>query len=219
MGLVEFFLSRWQDILELTLEHLLLVLIAMAISIVLGVSIGVLITRSRILANLVLGLASIMMTIPSLALFSLLLPILGIGTAPAIVGLVAYTQLPIIRNVYVGITTIDPAIIEAARGMGLTDRKILLRIQIPLAIPASMIGIRTAVVMGIGIGAIASYIGAGGLGTYIFQGISRTNDHMVIIGAILISLIAILADKYLGKLQNRLVHAKPKTEGDTHDRI
>ncbi|NCC77965.1 MAG: ABC transporter permease, partial [Clostridia bacterium] len=198
MGLVEFFLSRWQDILELTLEHLLLVLIAMAISIVLGVSIGVLITRSRILANLVLGLASIMMTIPSLALFSLLLPILGIGTAPAIVGLVAYTQLPIIRNVYVGITTIDPAIIEAARGMGLTDRKILLRIQIPLAIPASMIGIRTAVVMGIGIGAIASYIGAGGLGTYIFQGISRTNDNMVIIGAILISLIAILADKYLG---------------------
>jgi osmoprotectant transport system permease protein len=219
MGLVEFFLSRWQDILELTLEHLLLVLIAMAISIVLGVAVGILITRSRALANLVLGLASVMMTIPSLALFSLLLPILGIGTAPAIVGLVAYTQLPIIRNVYVGITTIDPAIIEAARGMGLTDRKILLRIQIPLALPASMTGIRTAVVMGIGIGAIASYIGAGGLGTYIFQGISRTNDNMVIIGAILISLIAILADKYLGKLQDRLVQAKPKTEGDTHDRI
>ena len=219
MGLVDFFLSRWQDILELTLEHLLLVLVAMAISIVLGVTIGILITRSRALANLVLGLASIMMTIPSLALFSLLLPILGIGTAPAIVGLVAYTQLPIIRNVYVGITTIDPAIIEAARGMGLTDRKILLRIQIPLAIPASMIGIRTAVVMGIGIGAIASYIGAGGLGTYIFQGISRTNDNMVIIGAILISLIAILADKYLGKLQDRLVQAKPKTEDGKHDRI
>ena len=219
MGLIDFFLSRWQDILELTLEHLLLVLVAMAISIVLGVTIGILITRSRALANLVLGLASIMMTIPSLALFSLLLPILGIGTAPAIVGLVAYTLLPIIRNVYVGITTIDPAIIEAARGMGLTDRKILLRIQIPLAIPASMIGIRTAVVMGIGIGAIASYIGAGGLGTYIFQGISRTNDNMVIIGAILISLIAILADKYLGQLQNRLVQAKPKTEGGKHDRI
>jgi len=219
MGLIDFFLSRWQDILELTLEHLLLVLVAMAISIVLGVTIGILITRSRALANLVLGLASIMMTIPSLALFSLLLPILGIGTAPAIVGLVAYTLLPIIRNVYVGITSIDPAIIEAARGMGLTDRKILLRIQIPLAIPASMIGIRTAVVMGIGIGAIASYIGAGGLGTYIFQGISRTNDNMVIIGAILISLIAILADKYLGKLQNRLVQAKPKTEGGKHDRI
>lgn len=219
MGLIDFFLSRWQDILELTLEHLLLVLVAMVISIVLGVTIGILITRSRALATLVLGLASIMMTIPSLALFSLLLPILGIGTAPAIVGLVAYTQLPIIRNVYVGITTIDPAIIEAARGMGLTDRKILLRIQIPLAIPASMIGIRTAVVMGIGIGAIASYIGAGGLGTYIFQGISRTNDNMVIIGAILISLIAILADKYLGKLQNRLVQAKPKTEGGKHDRI
>lgn len=206
MGLFEFFISRWKDVLELTLEHLLLVLVAMAISIVLGLSIGILITRSRVLANLVLSLASIMMTIPSLALFSLLLPLLGIGTAPAIVGLVAYTLLPIIRNVYVGITTIDPSIIEAARGMGLTDRKILLRIQIPLSIPAAMVGIRTAVVMGIGIGAIASYIGAGGLGTYIFQGISRSNDNMVLIGAILISLIAILADNYLGKLQNRLVN-------------
>jgi len=213
MGLVSFFLSRWQDVLELTVEHLLLVLVAMAISIVLGLSIGILITRSRLLANLVLSLASIMMTIPSLALFSLLLPILGIGTAPAIVGLVAYTQLPIIRNVYVGITTLDPSIIEAARGMGLTDRKILLRIQIPLAIPAAMVGVRTAVVMGIGIGAIASYIGAGGLGTYIFQGISRSNDHMVLIGAILISLIAILADKYLGRLQNRLVNPTRMTGG------
>jgi len=206
MGLVEFFFSRWRDVLDLTIEHLLLVLVAMAISIVLGLSIGILITRSRLMANIVLSLASIMMTIPSLALFSLLLPILGIGTAPAIVGLVAYTLLPIIRNVYVGITTIEPSIIEAARGMGLTDRKILLRIQIPLAIPAAMVGVRTAVVMGIGIGAIASYIGAGGLGTYIFQGISRSNDNMVLIGAILISLIAILADKYLGKLQNRLVN-------------
>jgi osmoprotectant transport system permease protein len=206
MGIVSFFLSRWQDILKLTGEHVLLVMVAMAISIVLGLSVGIAITRSRIMASLVLGFASIMMTIPSLALFSLLLPVLGIGTAPAIFGLVAYTQLPIIRNVHVGITTIDPSIIEAARGMGLTEAKILLRIQIPLAIPAAMIGVRTAVVMGIGIGAIASYIGAGGLGTYIFQGISRSNDQMVLIGAILISLIAILSDRYLGRLQERLVN-------------
>ena len=219
MGLASFLLSRWQDILQLTLEHLLLVLLSMAISIVLGVSVGILITQNKMLANLVLSLASIMMTIPSLALFSLLLPLLGIGTAPAIVGLVAYTQLPIIRNVYIGITSIDPAIIEAARGMGLTDKKILRRIQLPLAIPAAMAGIRTAVVMGIGIGSIASYIGAGGLGTYIFQGISRTNDHMVLTGAILISMIAILADKYLGKLQNRLVSPKRMTEVQPDDRI
>ena len=219
MGLVDFLLSRWRDILYLTYEHLLLVLIAMAISIVLGLAVGILITQNKMLASLVLSLASILMTIPSLALFSLLLPLLGIGTAPAIVGLVAYTQLPIIRNVYVGITTIDPSIIEAARGMGLTNSKILRRIQIPLAIPAAMVGIRTAVVMGIGIGAIASYIGAGGLGTFIFQGISRTNDYMVITGAILISLIAILADKYLGKLQNRLVSPNRKTEVQANDRI
>lgn len=219
MRLIDFLLSRWQTILDLTLEHLLLVLIAMAISIVLGVAVGVLITRSKFLANTILGLASVMMTIPSLALFSLLLPVLGIGTAPAIVGLVAYTQLPIIRNVYIGITTIDPAIIEAARGMGLTERKILRRIQLPLAIPAAMTGIRTAVVMGIGISAIASYIGAGGLGTFIFQGISRTNDQMVLTGAILISLIAILADKYLGQLQHRLVSPKRPQEDKPDDRI
>lgn len=219
MGLVGFFLSRWQDVLTLTLEHLLLVGVAMVISIVLGLSLGILITRNRLLASIVLSIAGILMTIPSLALFSLLLPILGIGTAPAVVGLVAYTQLPILRNVYVGITTIDPAIIEAARGMGLTERKILLRIQIPLAIPAAMVGVRTAVVMGIGIGAIASYIGAGGLGTYIFQGISRSNDHMVLIGAILISLIAILSDKYLGKLEHRLVHPIRTSGGKKDDRV
>jgi osmoprotectant transport system permease protein len=219
MGLLDFLLARWQDILDLTLEHLYLVLISMAILIILGLAIGILITRSQMLASLILSLASILMTIPSLALFSLLLPLLGIGTSPAIVGLVVYTQLPIIRNVYVGITTIDPAIIEAARGMGLTDSKILRRIQLPLAIPAAMTGIRTAVVMGIGISAIASYIGAGGLGTYIFQGISRTNDNMVLTGAILISLIAILADKYLGKLQNRLVSHKRRNEVKPDDRI
>lgn len=219
MGLIDFLLARWQDILRLTYEHLFLVLVSMLISIVLGVVIGVLITQSRLLANLVLSLASIMMTIPSLALFSLLLPLLGIGTAPAIVGLVAYTQLPVIRNVHTGIMTIDPAIIEAARGMGLTKWKIMRRIQLPLAIPSAMTGIRTAVVMGIGISAIASYIGAGGLGTYIFQGISRTNDQMVLTGAILISLIAILADKYLGKLQTRLTSPKRMREVEPDDRL
>jgi osmoprotectant transport system permease protein len=164
---------------------------------------GLLITGNKKVANIVLNITNVMMTIPSLALFSLIIPILGIGKAPAIFGLVVYTQLPIVRNVYTGITIIDPSIIESARGMGLTEKKILFRIKIPLAFPAIMAGIRTAVVMGIGIGAIAGYIGAGGLGVYIFQGISRTNDKMVLIGAIIISFIAILADKLLGKVQQK----------------
>jgi osmoprotectant transport system permease protein len=219
MDLIEFFLARQRTIWQLTIEHIVMVLIAMAISIVLGITVGILITRNKRAAKMVLNFTSIMMTIPSLALFSLLIPILGIGTAPAVVGMVAYTQLPIVRNVYIGITTIDPAIIEAARGMGLTERKIMLRIKLPLAIPAMMAGIRTAVVMGIGIGAIASYIGAGGLGEYIFQGISRTNDRMVLIGAILISLIAIISDKGLGKLQQRLVRKNQSNGAKTNDQI
>ena len=203
MDFIRFFIARWQTILQLTLEHLVIVLVAMVISILLGVTVGILICQSRTLARIVLNLTSVMMTIPSLALFSLLIPVLGIGKAPAIVGLVVYTQLPLVRNVHTGITGISPAIIEAARGMGLTERKILFKIKLPLAFPAVMAGIRTATVMGIGIGAIAAYIGAGGLGVFIFQGISRTNDKMVLIGAVTISMISILTDRVLGRIQRR----------------
>lgn len=203
MNLFDFFISRWETILDLTVEHFIMVLTAMVISIILGTVVGILITMNKKVASIVLNITNVMMTIPSLALFSLLIPILGIGKAPAIVGLVAYTQLPIVRNVYTGIINIKPSIIEAARGMGLTEMKILYKIKIPLAFPAIMTGIRTATVMGIGIGAIAGYIGAGGLGVYIFRGISRTNDNMVLIGAILISIIAILTDKLLEKVEKK----------------
>jgi osmoprotectant transport system permease protein len=203
MEFIGFFVARWETILQLTIEHLVIVLVAMVISIILGVTVGILICRSRVLARIVLNLTNVMMTIPSLALFSLLIPVLGIGKAPAIVGLVAYTQLPLVRNVYTGITGINPAVIEAAQGMGLTERKILFKIKLPLAFPAMMAGIRTATVMGIGIGAIAAYIGAGGLGVFIFQGISRTNDKMVLIGAVLISLISILTDRVLARVQRK----------------
>jgi len=204
MNIIDYVAARWPVILNLLLEHMIIVLGAMLASIILGVTLGLLITRNKVLAWIALNLANIMMTIPSLALFSLLIPVLGIGKAPAIVAIVAYTQLPIIRNVYMGITGINPAIIDAARGMGLTERKIMYKIRIPLALPAMMAGVRTAIVMGIGIGAIAGYIGAGGLGVYIFQGISRSDDRMVLIGAILISLIAILTDRLMGKLQRKL---------------
>ena len=128
MDLIRFFAARWPTILQLTVEHVVIVLIAMAISIVMGISIGILITLNRTAARIVMNFNNVMMTIPSLALFSLLIPVLGIGKAPAIVGLVAYTQLPLVRNVYTGITGINPAIIEAAQGMGLTERKILFKI-------------------------------------------------------------------------------------------
>jgi len=204
VNLVEFLTSRWQAILILTVEHLFIVFMAMVISIAVGVVVGIAITRNKTVAQIVLGFTNVLMTIPSLALFSLLIPILGIGKIPAIVGLVAYTQLPIVRNVYTGIMTLNPAILEAAQGMGLTEKKILRSIKIPLAFPAMMSGIRTATVMGIGIGAIAGYIGAGGLGVYIFQGISRSNDQMIVVGAAIISVISILTDRLLARLQRKL---------------
>lgn len=203
MDTITFFISRWRQVLHLTVEHFTIVVIAMTISIVVGVSIGIFITYHTKAANMIIKIAGVLMTIPSLALFSLLIPLLGIGKAPAIAGLVLYTQLPIIRNVYMGITGIDPSIIEAACGMGLAPGKILYKIKLPLAFPVIMTGIRTAVVMGIGIGAIASYIGAGGLGDYIFQGIGRNNEKMILIGAIMVSLLTIIIDQGLGWVQNR----------------
>lgn len=199
----EFFIDRFDDIMFQTMEHATIVITAMAISIAIGATIGVLITFHRGMARIVLNITSFLMTIPSLALFSLLIPILGIGRAPAIVGLVLYTLLPVIRNVYTGIINIDPAIIEAAKGMGISPFKIMFKIKIPLAFPVIMAGVRTAVVMGIGIGAIAAYIGAGGLGDLIFKGINRANDKMVIIGAIMVSVLTLIADKLLSIVQHR----------------
>lgn len=203
MSFTNFFVSRFETIMELTLEHLQMVLIAMTISIILGIVIGVLITYNERAAKVMISIAEVLMTIPSLALFAVLIPIFHIGATPAVVGLVLYTQLPIIRNVYTGIKSINPAIVESAKGMGMSGFKIMYKIKLPLAFPILLAGIRTSVVMGVGMGAIASYVGAGGLGDYIFQGIQRTNDKMVIIGAIMISLMAIIMDRILYLLQKK----------------
>ncbi len=204
MKFIDFFINRLDSIIELTWEHLLMVLIAMAISIMLGVLVGIIITFNENSAKVVLSIAEVLMTIPSLALFAVLIPIFHIGATPAIIGLVLYTQLPIVRNVYTGIKNISPAIIESAKGMGMSNLKIMFKIKLPLAFPVLIAGVRTAVVMGVGMGAIASYVGAGGLGDYIFQGIQRTNDKMVVIGAIMISLLAIIMDRLLYFIQKKV---------------
>ncbi|MDD4436656.1 MAG: ABC transporter permease [Tissierellia bacterium] len=204
MELIEFFINRLNTILNLTWEHLLMILIAMVISVALGVLLGILITYNEKAARLVLNVAEILMTIPSLALFAILIPIFHIGVTPAIIGLVLYTQLPIIRNVYTGINNIDSSIIESAKGMGMSELKIMFKIKLPISFSVLIAGVRTAVVMGVGMGAIASYVGAGGLGDYIFQGIQRTNDKMVIIGAVMVSLMAIIADRLLYLIQKKV---------------
>jgi osmoprotectant transport system permease protein len=182
-----------------TLEHLSIVGVAVTVAIATGVPIGILITQSKPAADRVLYVAAVIMTIPSIALFGLLIPVLsligqGIGWLPAVIALILYSQLPIIRNTYTAIMNIDPALREAARGMGMTPLERLRRVEIPLALPVIVNGVRNAVVLGIAIGAIATYIGAGGLGTFISRGITQTDIRQLLTGALAVSLLAIVAD-------------------------
>jgi osmoprotectant transport system permease protein len=202
-----FFVEHRGEILEATANHLSLVLVAMAFAIAIGVPLGMLIVHRKALRNIALSLASIFQTIPSLALFGFLIPIPfigGIGRRTAIVALVLYALLPILRNTYVGLTGIDPAVLEAAEAMGMTQSQILWRVRLPLARAVILAGIRTATIITIGVATIAAAIGAGGLGTFIFRGVAMVNDAVILAGAIPAALLAIAADLALGWLERRL---------------
>lgn len=196
-------------IARLTMEHAWLVFIAVGLAILTGVPIGILITQNRKVASAVIYVASVIITIPSIALFGIMIPILsmvgqGIGAVPAIIAVLLYSQLPIIRNTYTAVENINPAMREAARGIGMTNFQRLRWVEIPNALPVIMAGVRTAVVMSIGIMAIATYIGAGGLGSLISRGISQSDPRQLIVGSAAVSLLAIVADQALAWLQTRL---------------
>lgn len=197
-----FISTNYISILQMTEEHLSLVLVAVGVAVLTGVPIGIAITRNERAAKIILYIASIIITIPSIALFGVMIPILsiinqGIGYLPAVLAVILYSQLPIIRNTYTAINNIDPALREAARGIGMKPIERLTKVEIPLAIPVIMAGVRTAVVMNIGVMAIAAYIGAGGLGQLISRGITQTDSTQLIIGAFAVSLLAIIADYLL----------------------
>lgn len=185
-----------------TLEHLWIIFVAIVVAIILGVAVGVYITgkgKERI-ADIVLYLAEIMMTVPSLALFGLLMVILSfvglkaIGFLPAILALIAYAQLPILRNTYTAIRAVDPAMIEAGRGMGMSERQLLFKIKLPLAVPVIMAGLRNSIVIIIGIAAIAALIGSGGLGVPIVRGLRNARIDLIIVGGVSVSILALLVD-------------------------
>jgi len=202
-----FFMSHRSEIFQATLDHLILVVIAMDIAIGIAVPLGMLIVQHPRLRAIALGLASVFQTIPSLALFGFLIPIPfigGIGRRTAIVALVLYALLPILRNTYVGLSGIDPSILEAAEAMGMTTTQILLRVRLPLALSIILAGIRTATVITIGVATIAAAIGAGGLGTFIFRGVAMVSDSVILAGAIPAASLAIAADLLLGLLERRL---------------
>lgn len=209
METLGFILDNWDVIIGLAGEHISIVGVAVGLAILTGVPIGIAITQNKAVADVVLYVASIVVTIPSIALFGLMIPVLsiigqGIGWLPAVIAILLYSQLPIIRNTYTAITNVDPALREAARGMGMTPTQRLLRVEIPIAVPVIMAGVRTAVVMNIGVAAIAAYIGAGGLGVLISRGITQTDPRQLITGAIAVSLLAIIADWALLQIQKRL---------------
>ena len=203
----EFFAAHRAEILTATIDHLTLVVIAMAIAIVISIPLGMYIVHRQRLRAFALGVANIFQTIPSLALFGFLIPIPyigGIGKRTAIVALVLYALLPILRNTYVGLIGIDPAVLEAAEAMGMTQAQILLRVRFPLALAVILAGIRTATILTIGIATIAAAIGAGGLGTFIFRGVALVSDSLILAGAIPAALLALVADFLLGLVERRL---------------
>jgi osmoprotectant transport system permease protein len=206
---INFIVANLSLIGERTLEHVSIVGVAVLIAILTGVPIGILITQDKTTADRVLYVASVIMTIPSIALFGLLIPILsligqGIGYLPAVIALILYSQLPIIRNTYTAIMNVDPALSEAARGMGMTPLQRLKGVELPIALPVIINGVRNAVVLSIAVAAIATYIGAGGLGTFISRGISQTDIRQLLTGALAVSVLAIIADYGLLALQRAL---------------
>ena len=204
--LARFFWERRSEIAALTGQHLLLVVASAAIAVAIGVPLGVVLTRRPRLSRPVLGAANVVQTIPSLALFGflILIPLLGgIGARTAIVALVVYGILPILQNTHAGIRSVDPAVVEAATGLGMTDRQRLLWVELPLAFPIVLAGVRIAVVVGIGLATIAAAIGAGGLGVLIYRGVATVDHRLILAGAVPAAVLALLADFLLGRLEKR----------------
>ncbi len=207
MNFWQFLLQHHAEILERTIEHLYLVAVSMAIAILIGLPLGIALVRRRILRRWVLGLANVVQTVPSLALFGFLIPVPflgGIGDTTAIVALTLYALLPILRNTYEGLAGVDPAVVEAARAMGMTDRQMLWQVELPLSLPVILAGVRVATVISIGVATIAAAIGAGGLGVFIFRGVAMVSNAVILAGAIPAALLAIAADLIFSLIERRL---------------
>jgi osmoprotectant transport system permease protein len=220
MNVWEFAARNWRDVLTLTGEHLLLVAVSTAAAVAVGIPAGLLLTRRPRLKRPVLGVANVLQTVPSLALFGLLIPLRyvgGIGTRTAVVALVLYALLPIIRNTVAGIEGVDRSVREAAVAMGMTDGQVLRQVELPLAAPVILAGVRVATVISVGVATIAAAVGAGGLGVYIFRGLRQYDNNLLLAGAVPAALLALAADAGLGLVEKRLAAGR-HTEADARQR-
>jgi osmoprotectant transport system permease protein len=209
----QFVIQHPDQLLAWVRDHMYISLVAIAAGVVIGLPMGIYITgkKRKQIADIVLSVSEIMMTVPSLALFGLIMLLLStlglnaIGFLPAVLTLVFYGQLPILRNTYIAIQKVDPAMIEAGRGMGMNDRQLLFRVKLPLAFPVIMAGLRNAIVMIIGITAIAALIGAGGLGVPIFRGLRNARIDLILIGGVSVSLLALVVDGIMALVERWLI--------------
>ena len=207
MNFWQFMIANRQQVLDLTLEHIALVGLSILCAVLVGIPLGILITRIPKLSKAVIGGANIIQTIPSLALFGFLLPAPWIGERGgrlAVLALTLYALLPLVRNTYAGIQSVDPAVVEAGRAMGLTDRQLLFQVELPLASGVIVAGVRIATVLSVGVATIAAAIGAGGLGEFIFRGLAMVNNQVILAGAVPAAILALSADVGLGALERRL---------------
>lgn len=190
------------QVLSLLWEHIYLTIFSVFVATVIGVPLGIFISKNKNLAKPIIGFANVMQAIPSLALLGFLIPFIGIGSTPAIVMVVLYSLLPIIKNTYTGLANIDKDILEAAKGIGLTSRQTMTKIQLPLAMPVIMAGIRISAVTAVGLMTIAAFVGAGGLGYLVFSGVSSVDNNMILAGAIPACILALIIDYLIGKIEN-----------------
>ncbi|MGM0421393.1 MAG: ABC transporter permease [Bacillota bacterium] len=207
MKTIQYFIENLSYITDLTLQHLILIGISIILALIVWISVGIAIRNKDKTANTILSIGSLFMSIPSVALYGILvtIPFFGLRTRSAVFGLILYSMIPIVRNVYTALNEVDPSIIEAAKGMGMSEKQILKEVQLPLALPVIFAGVRVALVMMVGIATLAVFIGEQNLGQLIQQGISRTRTDMVITGAIMVSFIAIGIDLLIGYLKKKIV--------------
>ena len=207
MEFLTYILHNSDRVFRLTVEHLELVGISIFAATVIGIPVGVAASRNATLKRWSLAFANVAQTVPSLALFGFLIPATGIGARTAVIALALYALLPILRNTCVGIAGVDRAVIEAARGMGMTARQMLWQVELPLAMGVILAGLRVATVTSVGVATIAAAVGAGGLGTFIFQGLTMVNNNVILAGAVPAAMLAVLADAGFGWIERRLTAA------------
>lgn len=202
--MIDFFAENYSLIGEKLLEHLFISLVSLGLGILVALPLGILLSKHEKISNGVMRVASVLQTVPSFALLALMIPVFGVGKMTAISALFIYSLLPILRNTFLGLTSVTPSIVDAAKGMGMEERQILLKVKIPLALPVIMAGIRLSAVYVLAWTTLAAYVGAGGLGDFIFNGLNNYVPPMIIWGTIPITLLALATDHLLRKLEERL---------------